>query len=211
MTSYGQKATTGTDVQDNVVYEGGLVTSDSLAAESKLNGGTFGANNPRVGVSKQPSNSTTSNVTDTSAAERLDPAPDAATRDHGFNAQDIFNKGRVEPYTHKPVTNDTDDAGNDQSYEKSVGSEDFSNDRQPASSTGRSSEAQRDSDFDDSAPNASFNNDIGGPNDPGRVAVNEIVKRNNENAGNSGRPRDMNVNGEGLYDNLKEEPAPGTN
>ncbi|KAL1593395.1 hypothetical protein SLS60_011003 [Paraconiothyrium brasiliense] len=59
----------------------GLVTSDSLAAESLKNDGQFAANNPHAAASKQPSASTTSNTTDTSGATRLPPAPDAEARD----------------------------------------------------------------------------------------------------------------------------------
>ncbi|KAF9739122.1 hypothetical protein PMIN06_002233 [Paraphaeosphaeria minitans] len=59
----------------------GLVTSDSLAAESLNSSGSFAANNPHAAASKQPSASTTSNTTDTSGAARLPPAPDAEARD----------------------------------------------------------------------------------------------------------------------------------
>lgn len=52
------------------------MTSDSLAAESS----SFGAGNPKAGVSAQPSASTTTNNTDTSNATRLDPAVDAEAR-----------------------------------------------------------------------------------------------------------------------------------
>ncbi|KAF2451909.1 hypothetical protein P171DRAFT_478929 [Karstenula rhodostoma CBS 690.94] len=59
----------------------GLITSDSLAAESLNASGSFAANNPHAAASQQPSASTTSNTTDTSGASRLPPAPDAEARD----------------------------------------------------------------------------------------------------------------------------------
>jgi hypothetical protein len=210
MNSYGQKVTTDSQSQDNPVYEGGLVTSDSLAAESKSNGGTFGANNPHTGVSKQPSNSTTSNITDTSAAERLDPAPDAGSRNDDSNVQDTLDKGHVDPFTHKIMEDGTKRSSNDGNLETSK-SEDFSNRREQMPNLARGSGEEDDDNFYDSAPNASFNNDIGGPNDPGRLAEEAFVRRNNQNAADSGRARDENLDSEGQYDKLQEEPAPGTN
>ena len=62
---------------NNVIHEAvGIVTSDSLAAESK----SFGAGSSKAAVSAQPSASTTTNNTDTSNATRLDPAIDAEAR-----------------------------------------------------------------------------------------------------------------------------------
>jgi hypothetical protein len=62
---------------------------------------------------------------------------------------------------------------------------------------------------DESAENASFNNDIGGPNDPGRVAEDKFVARNNENPHDSGRPgpRDTEVDNDGQYKSLNDEAA----
>ena len=57
-----------------------MVTSDSLAAESIQEGGSFGANSDARGRSAQPSYSTTTNTTDVSGATRLEPAPDAEAR-----------------------------------------------------------------------------------------------------------------------------------
>ncbi|PVH97761.1 hypothetical protein DM02DRAFT_673905 [Periconia macrospinosa] len=74
----------GTKVKDytHAVPESvGVVTSDSLAAESLKNSGAFGSNNPKAAASMQPSHSTTTNTTDTSNARVLPPAPDAETRD----------------------------------------------------------------------------------------------------------------------------------
>ena len=61
--------------------------------------------------------------------------------------------------------------------------------------------------FDDSAPNASFNNEIGTKNDPARFAENQLEERNARNAADSGYARDMNTANEGQYDALKEESA----
>ncbi|CAI6332739.1 unnamed protein product [Periconia digitata] len=59
----------------------GVVTSDSLAAESLQESGTFGSGNPNAAASKQPSHSTTTNNTDTSGATTLPPGSSAAARD----------------------------------------------------------------------------------------------------------------------------------
>jgi len=62
-------------------------------------------------------------------------------------------------------------------------------------------------DFDDDAPNASFNNEIGTKNDPARFAEGQFEKRNARNAGDAGHARDMNTTDEGQFDALKEESA----
>lgn len=74
----------------------GLVTSDSLAAESLESGGDFAANNPHAAASKQPSASTTSNTTDTSGATRLAPAVDAEAREaqEGWSETSQLNAGK---------------------------------------------------------------------------------------------------------------------
>lgn len=82
-----------TDPNATIHESTGLVTSDSLAAESLNSSGSFAANNPHAAVSKQPSASTTSNTTDTSGATRLPPAPDAEARDAqaGWQETSQFN------------------------------------------------------------------------------------------------------------------------
>ncbi|KAI9678006.1 MAG: hypothetical protein M1817_005950 [Caeruleum heppii] len=79
-TSAGTKVTNDPQGIEHPIKEGaGTVTSDSLAAESTRQGGGFAANRDSD-PSGVPSKSTTANTTDTSSATKLDPAPDAETR-----------------------------------------------------------------------------------------------------------------------------------
>ncbi|KAL6708613.1 hypothetical protein ACN47E_002594 [Coniothyrium glycines] len=89
MAHKGQKVTTDPESKRNPIHEGvGIVTSDSLAAESMKSDGNFGAGNPKAAVSNQPSASTTTNNTDTSNATKLDAAVDA----HAREAQEGWNE-----------------------------------------------------------------------------------------------------------------------
>jgi hypothetical protein len=99
----------------NPIIEGtGLVTKDSLAAESIQAGGDFDANNEHRGFSDQPSTSTTSNTTDISAATVLSPAADSEARQaqEEWDEQAILNRGRQEA---EPVSNANPTAGSQQS------------------------------------------------------------------------------------------------
>jgi hypothetical protein len=63
--------------------------------------------------------------------------------------------------------------------------------------------------FDDGAPNASFNNEIGGRNDPGRVAEQKFQRENAESgpdAGGAG-PRQGALDKENLYNAVGESEA----
>lgn len=141
-----------------VIQEGtGVITSDSLAAESLKSGGDFGKGQGAA-ASGVPSKSTTANTTDTSGATILKPAVDAAHRDDDSSASAVPSK----PY------NTT--AGGPQTSLVSSGS---------GAAAGTTSGSSHDKPkgtnitergFDSSAPNASFNNEIGTKNDPGRVA-----------------------------------------
>ncbi|KAL5119665.1 hypothetical protein ACEQ8H_002511 [Pleosporales sp. CAS-2024a] len=95
--THGQKVTTDPASQRNPVHEGvGMVTSDSLAAESLQNSGEFGAGNPKAAASNQPSASSTANTTDTSNATRLDAAVDAHAREakHGWSEEQSLQAGK---------------------------------------------------------------------------------------------------------------------
>jgi len=91
-TSAGTKVT---DYTHSVPESVGVVTSDSLAAESLKHSGAFGSNNPKAAASTQPSHSTTTNNADTSNAKELPPAPDAATRSAqlGRTADQMLDEG----------------------------------------------------------------------------------------------------------------------
>ena len=92
MSSHGTKVTSTSTTHEPT----GLITSDSLAADSLSSGGSFAASNPHAAASKQPSSSTTSNTTDTSSATTLPPAVDAEAREaeEGWVEEGRLNAGR---------------------------------------------------------------------------------------------------------------------
>jgi hypothetical protein len=62
--------------------------------------------------------------------------------------------------------------------------------------------------FDESAPNASFNQDIGGKDDPGRVAeANYQLRDAQPGADAAGGPRQAGVTGQTTYDALNSDEA----
>lgn len=54
----------------------------------------------------------------------------------------------------------------------------------------------------DDSKNASFNGDIGGKNDPGRLAEQKMFSSNAEAAGDAGMPKQMGVTGDNSFDAL---------
>lgn len=50
--------------------------------------------------------------------------------------------------------------------------------------------------------NASFNSEIGGKNDPGRLAEQKFQRDNAEGSGDAGFPRQKGVSGDNTYDTL---------
>ncbi|KAF2686980.1 hypothetical protein K458DRAFT_416300 [Lentithecium fluviatile CBS 122367] len=96
MTSHGQKVTSDPASKHASAHEAvGVVTSDSLAAESLKGDGSFGEGNPKAAASKQPSKSTNTNNTDVSSATKLNPAVDAEAREaqEGWNETAQLNAG----------------------------------------------------------------------------------------------------------------------
>jgi len=62
--------------------------------------------------------------------------------------------------------------------------------------------------FDSSAPNASFNSDIGGKNDPGRAALQNLQRADAQAGGDAGSgPRQSGVSNDGQFDILKDAEA----
>ena len=62
--------------------------------------------------------------------------------------------------------------------------------------------------FDSSAPNASFNSDIGGKNDPGRAALQDLQRADAQAGGDAGAgPRQSGVTNDGQFDILKDAEA----
>lgn len=164
-----QVTTDPQSLQDPKNENPGVVTSDSLAAESINEGGSFAANSDSRGPGAQPSASTTTNTTDTSNAYQLDPANSRSERADGID-RDNGSAAFGGPGVNFAVG----------SGPSTVGST-FKNQPKP-----KGSNLQEGGEITGDEPNASFNNDIGGKNDPGRAALNKIEADNANVAGAGG-------------------------
>ncbi|KAF2087431.1 hypothetical protein K490DRAFT_41952, partial [Saccharata proteae CBS 121410] len=191
---------------NNPINEGaGIVTSDSLAAESMQNSGSFAAGNPKAGVHGQSSAGTTANNQDTSGAKILGAAPDADAREatEGWSETAQLNAGAgLGKAAGKGPTYATPSESNTSSgkaYNTTTGS----------GSNGHLKPKGKnltEGGFDSDAPNASFNSEIGSKNDPGRVAEAEIQRRQAESGPDAGSgPRQSGVTGEHPYSALDNE------
>jgi hypothetical protein len=177
----------------------GTIISDSLAAESLRSGGSFGGSH--AAASQQPSSSTTTNNTDTSGATTLQPAPDAEARQalENWNEDAQLNSARgvhgnnsgtaPPPSSSYLATSST--AGStamdtvDTPHGKNI----------------------TEGGFDANAPNASFNNDIGGKNDPGRKALRDMQKSALQPVGVVGGAQQEGVTDDGQFDVLGDADA----
>jgi len=82
----------------------------------------------------------------------------------------------------------------------------------PANSTGGAAKPHgeniQEGGFDSGAPNASFNTDIGGKNDPGRAALQGLQKKDAQAGGDVGAgPRQSGVSNDGQFDRLGDADA----
>ncbi|KAF2798191.1 hypothetical protein K505DRAFT_296976 [Melanomma pulvis-pyrius CBS 109.77] len=193
---HGQKVTTDPRSKQEIPESTGLITSDSLAAESLKNEGGFGSGNPHAAASKQPSKSTTSNITDTSNATRLAPAVDAEARE----AQDGWGETSQLNASHSlsnsaPATDDAVSGG----YAGAADAERAPGELRPKGKN------ITEGGFDDGAPNASFNNVVGGRKDPGSLAEEKFVRENAKVAGGGGGTGDGELTGESGFDGLERE------
>ncbi|KAL1297399.1 hypothetical protein AAFC00_004934 [Neodothiora populina] len=185
-TSAGTKVTKDPQaLNDPKVEKPGTVTSDSLAGESAKSGGDF-ASNTNPSVLNQPSSSTTSNTTDISGATVLDAAPDAEAR----QAQESWSEtsqlnagiGLGKTAGRGPTWAPGAPAPGDGSYNTTTGSganvgaaPSYVN--AGGATGGPHGKNLTEGGFDSDGPNASFNNDIGGKNDPGRAALGNFQTR----------------------------------
>ncbi|KAF2238050.1 hypothetical protein EV356DRAFT_564250 [Viridothelium virens] len=210
--SSGTKVTNDPEAFRNPVNEGpGTVTSDSLAAESLSRGGNFAANQPSAGAMSQPSYSTTTNTTDTSNTTRLDPAPDAESRDvqQGWSEQQQLEAGRGlgKEAGVGPTFATSGGVGGTSSSAGGLSDRDTGGAISGSSKPHGKNITEGGADFDN-APNASFNNDIGGPNDPGRYGEQRAQRSNAESGLDAGRgQRQGGIEGENLYDTVGESNA----
>ncbi|THW01019.1 hypothetical protein D6D02_03558 [Aureobasidium pullulans] len=200
MSSTGTKVTNDPQgINNPKVEKAGTITSDSLAGESLSQGGSFGAGS-HAAASQQPSSSTTTNNTDISGATTLQAASDAEARQalEGWNEEAQLNAARGLSSDHgsraaPPPTS---------SYLANG----------PANTSGTAGQAPHgknisEGGFDSNAPNASFNNDIGGKNDPGRAALNDMQRNAQQSAGDAGIPKQGGVSNDGQFDALKDTSA----
>ncbi|CAG8958112.1 hypothetical protein HYFRA_00000458 [Hymenoscyphus fraxineus] len=168
--THGQKVT---DPNAPVIKEGaGAVVSDSLAAESTREGGGFASNRDTDPFGPKGSNSTFTNR-DTSSATRLDPTVDAEAREAESDWAEEKKLGAS--------GGQRGNAGTAPSYVSS----------QFVDSKGPKGENLTEGFEGGAGNNASFNGAIGGRNDPGRKALDKIVKDNADSSEMAGMPKQM--------------------
>ena len=175
-----------------------MVTSDSLAAESINEGGSFAANSDSRGPMSQPSYSTTTNTADISNATRLDPAPDAEAR----QASEEWNEA-VQLNAGAGLGKD---AGQGPTWNTPGGVADATNQDAgaPRGEDMPKGKNITEGGFDADAPNASYTAEIGTKKDPGRVALERFEEENTPFAGGAG-PREGQISNDGQYDALKRD------
>lgn len=169
------------------------MTSDSLAAESLHNDGSFGAGNPKAAASKQPSASTTTNTTDTSSATKLNPAPTSEDREKQSGGGAIGFSGSKNAQA-QPSGGAT---GNGASAPSGV----VAGMLVPPETQKPKGTKLKEGDFD-KGRNDSGTTDIGNENDPARVAENELLRHN---AAPSGGNPQAGTNKESVYEQLERE------
>ncbi|CAO2651961.1 Nn.00g002440.m01.CDS01 [Neocucurbitaria sp. VM-36] len=220
--SHGQKVTTDPESTRNPIQEGvGTVTSDSLAADSINDGGSFGEGNPKAAASKQPSSSTTTNITDTSNATKLDPAVDAQAREaqEGWSEEKTISSGKglgkesgVGP-TYNSVGSGVNSAGDARGV--STGSGGFEDVQGNVAPTGAYAGQDLDSgvykpkgknvtEDQELKGNTKFG-EIGTDQDPARVAELDFAKR--DAASGAVSNRDLAQGGDSKFSALKDEGA----
>ncbi|KZF23657.1 hypothetical protein L228DRAFT_246490 [Xylona heveae TC161] len=186
--SAGTKVTSDPERFENPTLEKpGTVVSDSLAGESVRGGGSF-ASNPSANPSGVNAASTTANTTDTSAATKLDAAPSAGSRQTQSGSQQTSQSKGPQNVGTAPSSIAVDFATGE-TKPKGVN--------------------LREGGFDsDSKYNASFTSDIGGKNDPGRLAEAKFQRAAAESGPDAaGGPRQKGVSGDGQYDALNSDQA----
>lgn len=176
----------------------GQITSDSLAAESLAENGSFAANQPGVTASSVPSKSTTANTTDTSGASILPSTSDGPSR--GYDGGESYVTPGDESRADTSYRSEIGGGGAGAEYSTSRGGpqESYGGTAPSAYSSAGGDEENLKSrprgmnitegGFDENAPNASFNNDIGGKNDPGRLAERDFQAANARSGGDAGYP-----------------------
>jgi hypothetical protein len=193
----------------------GVVTSDSLAAESLRTTGRFGHEGTQA--SQQPSRGTTTNNTDISGATTLNPAVDAEAREaqEGWNESAQLKAGAglgkdagIGPTYNLSATGGIPSTSGTQGSTgvpiAPTGS--YAGSAIPGETQKPKGKNITEGGFDSSAPNASFNQEIGTKKDPGRVAEAAFEARNAQSGFEGARgPRQNGVTGESGFDALKAD------
>jgi len=200
----------------------GVVTSDSLAAESINEGGSFGANSDSRGPGPQPSYSTTTATTDVSSATRLEPTTNARSRvgegeeagleDRAMGSRDALGRGETESAPLISSTGGNTMGGTGPGPQTSSSSTGGSAPTQTSSASvegyGENSRPKgqniTEGGFDPNLPNASRNTDIGSKNDPGRAGLQDLQNANTPFAGGAG-PSESEITNTTKYDALDGE------
>jgi hypothetical protein len=209
------------------------VAADSLAAESTKSGGGFSENRDSEPLKVSGSNSTLAN-TDTSAADRLEPAPNSEARkaqndwaeekDTGPSGHYAKGEGRATGPTSGSQSGSSGQTGSSGHRGSSGqtggnsqqgGSHHIPGNGAPAPSyvvdqylvDGKvKGENVKEGGFDnDGAKNASSNAEIGSDMDPGRVAEQKFARENAVSANDAGYPKDKGKPDGGQYEALKSD------
>ncbi|TVY31112.1 hypothetical protein LHYA1_G000052 [Lachnellula hyalina] len=205
--SYGTKVT---DPNASSIEEStGAVANDSLAAESTRANGGFASNRGSEPQGVSGSNSTFAN-TNTSGATRLDPASDAEARQAEGDWAEEKKLGGTGTYP---------DAAGGQAKGLAVTNTQGSYQTGGASSNAGTAPSYVSSQYVDGggpkgknlteggfesndSKNASWSQDIGGKNDPGRLAEQKFERQNAGAGPDAGHPRQKGVSGDNTYDAL---------
>ncbi|KAL2869324.1 uncharacterized protein BJX67DRAFT_348114 [Aspergillus lucknowensis] len=227
----GVKVTTNPASEQPIHEPSGPVVNDSLAAESVRGGGSYNENRSAqpLGVS---SKNTTTNITDTSAANEIPSAPSAHSRGGPFKQEKYPEAlgGQADyPGAHIP---ESGYVGGPTGAKKELGineheypaSEKLSQPKPQAKSQQQPSGARasgsgyqtrsataaaqgsKQSEFpDDPKYNASFNSEIGSEDDPGRLAENKFQRREAKTSAAAAAPAEKGTGNRTWYDPLSSD------
>ncbi|RDW82180.1 hypothetical protein BP6252_03292 [Coleophoma cylindrospora] len=196
-------------VNNPILESAGAVASDSLAAESDRAGGGFSENRNSEALGVQGSNSTFAN-TNTSGATKLDPARDAESREDGYNEATYPSAlgGQSKGLAVTNTTSSSDPNLGGEGTARKAGEPDEAPSyvtSQYVDTSGPKGKNLTEGGFTaNDRKNASFNGDIGGKNDPGRLAEKNFQKMNAATDNTAGIPATTSGAGGNDYSVLKE-------
>ena len=187
----------------------GAVANDSLAAECSRADGGFASNRGSEPQGVSGPNSTFANK-NTSGATRLDPASDAEARQAEGDWAEEKKLGASGTYPDSvggqaKGLSVTDTQGSYQTggASSNAGTAPSYVSSQYVDSSGPKGKNLTEGGFESNdSKNASWNQDIGGKNDPGRLAEDKFERQNAEVGFDAGQPRQKGVTGDNNYDAL---------